>query len=70
MPACLTLCLLTPCVAPAAPGSIPPKAYTTSGGVQMTFTGDAVSQAAGEASCRAQGGHLAWYGSQAEQAEV
>ena len=38
--------------------------------MQITFNGDPVSQAAAESSCRAQGGHLAWYGSQAEQAEV
>jgi hypothetical protein len=59
-----------PVLAPAAAGSIPPKAYTTSGGVQITFNGGPASQAAAESSCRAQGGHLAWYGGQAEQAEV
>ncbi len=46
---------------------MPPINFTISGGARITYNGAALSQAAAEASCRAQGGHLAYFASEAEQ---
>lgn len=69
-PAQLPNSLHTPAHAPAAPGSAPVVPFTTKGGVSFTFNPQPRDQAAAQALCNTQGGHLAMYTSQAEQGEV
>jgi hypothetical protein len=44
--------------------------FTTKGGVSFTFNPQPRDQAAAQALCNTQGGHLAMYTSRAEQSEV
>jgi hypothetical protein len=55
---------------PAAPGSAPPLSYTSSRNNTFTFYSSVATQAAAQATCNQQGGHLASYVSEEEQFEV